>query len=147
MATSLGGLAFDTAAYSASQKLVSRTIGSTADDATSGIVSKFAPGLVNNASKIKGVGPKGSILGSLALGGIDMGVEMAGGREQVFGTGGAQVYGSAQNLGGAALTANPLVNAINVGFDTFRTAGELMYDSAGKIEAYREEGGQLLSDM
>jgi TP901 family phage tail tape measure protein len=126
----VAALPLDVAAYAASEKLATKTFGQTAMGAGA-----------------KTLGPKGSIIGGLALAGIDMGVEAAGGKEAVFGKEGAQVYGTAQNLGGAALTANPALNAINVGVDAFRTTGELLYDFNGKVEGYRAEGEQLLADM
>ena len=96
----------------------------------------------------KGLGPKGSIAAMIGLSALDYGVdEFGGGAENVFGQNGAQAYGTGRNLAGAALSFNPVMNAINLAMDAIKTPFKLLTDTKGTTEGYDLAAEQTLYDM
>jgi hypothetical protein len=95
----------------------------------------------------KGLGPKGSIAAMIGLSALDAGVDAFGGQEEVFGQNGAQVYGTGRNVAGAALSFNPVMNAINLAMDAIKTPFKLLTDTKGTTEGYDLAAEQTLYDM
>ena len=95
----------------------------------------------------KGLGPKGSIAAMIGLSALDAGVDAFGGQEEVFGQNGAQVYGTGRNVAGAALSFNPVMNAINLAMDAIKTPFNLLTDTKGTTKGYDLAAEQTLYDM